>query len=38
MIHQKQYEWLSKETSNGGGVEGDLDVLITNGFTVNYVL
>jgi polyphosphate kinase len=26
------------QTSNGGGIEGDLDVLITNGFTVNFTL
>jgi hypothetical protein len=29
---------ISKETSNGGNVEGDLDVLITNGGTVNFIL
>jgi hypothetical protein len=28
----------SKETSNGGNVEGDLDVLINNGGTVNFIL
>jgi hypothetical protein len=28
----------SKETSNGGNIEGDLDVLITNGATVNFIL
>jgi acetyltransferase-like isoleucine patch superfamily enzyme len=28
----------SKETSNGGNIEGDLDVLITNGGTVNFIL
>jgi acetyltransferase-like isoleucine patch superfamily enzyme len=27
-----------KETSNGGNIEGDLDVLITNGGTVNFIL
>jgi acetyltransferase-like isoleucine patch superfamily enzyme len=29
---------VAKETSNGGNVEGDLDNLISNGATVNFVL
>jgi hypothetical protein len=29
---------VTKETSNGGGIEGDLANLINNGFTVNFVL
>ena len=29
---------VSKETSNSGNFEGDLDVLITNGGTVNFIL
>jgi hypothetical protein len=29
---------VAKETSNGGGIEGDLANLINNGFTVNFIL
>ena len=29
---------VAKQTSNGGGVEGDLDTAITNGATVNFTL